>query len=364
MARQINTAPSTWGAERAKLNNNSLELYTRVGALETELETKVSSVAGKTGDVTLDKADVGLSDVDNTTDADKPVSTATQEALDEKVGTALLAQPNGVATLGADGKVPTSQMGSLSPANTYVVLDQTERLALTSALKGDFAVESLTNTTWILADNAPTVLASWVQVVTPASVVSVAGKTGAVALVKADVGLTDVDNTSDDDKPISIAAQAALDAKVNLDAYSAKGALLVGTAAAEIAAISVGTDGQVLQANSELAGGMEWATLPAAVAINDQATDGYVDIGNMRIQWGIAGTASGLRTITLPAPFRDANYSVTANTNSAASDPPQLSRLVMLGGKTASSFKGRVVQGSDDSSNFAFQWQAIGLKPA
>jgi hypothetical protein len=191
----------------------------------------------------------------------------------------------------------------------------------------------------------------------------VAGRTGAVALVKADVGLADVDNTSDDDKPISIAAQAALDAKVNLASYSAKGALLVGTAAAEIAAIPVGTDGQVLQANSALANGMQWATLPAAIAINDQATDGYVDIGNMRIQWGIAGSASGLRTVTLPAPFRDTGYTVTANTDSAAGDPPLLNRLVMLGGKTTGSFKGRAVKGDNTDSNFAFQWQAIGLKP-
>lgn len=44
----------------------------------------VESVAGKTGAVTLVKADVGLGNVDNTSDADKPVSTATQTALDGK----------------------------------------------------------------------------------------------------------------------------------------------------------------------------------------------------------------------------------------------------------------------------------------
>jgi len=44
----------------------------------------VMSVAGKTGDVTLTKADVGLSDVDNTSDAEKPISNATQTALNDK----------------------------------------------------------------------------------------------------------------------------------------------------------------------------------------------------------------------------------------------------------------------------------------
>jgi hypothetical protein len=45
----------------------------------------VTSVAGKTGAVALTKADVGLGSVDNTSDANKPISTATQTALDTKV---------------------------------------------------------------------------------------------------------------------------------------------------------------------------------------------------------------------------------------------------------------------------------------
>jgi len=45
---------------------------------------QVTSVNGKTGTVSLTKADVGLGSVDNTTDANKPVSTATQTALNGK----------------------------------------------------------------------------------------------------------------------------------------------------------------------------------------------------------------------------------------------------------------------------------------
>jgi hypothetical protein len=47
----------------------------------------VDSVAGKTGVVVLEKADVGLANVDNTADADKPVSTATATALAGKSAT-------------------------------------------------------------------------------------------------------------------------------------------------------------------------------------------------------------------------------------------------------------------------------------
>ena len=47
----------------------------------------VQSVAGKTGAVTLAKDDVGLGNVDNTSDLSKPISSATQTALNGKVDT-------------------------------------------------------------------------------------------------------------------------------------------------------------------------------------------------------------------------------------------------------------------------------------
>lgn len=54
------------------------------GSELTNVPYPVTSVAGKTGAVTLAKGDVGLSNVDNTSDANKPISTATQTALDAK----------------------------------------------------------------------------------------------------------------------------------------------------------------------------------------------------------------------------------------------------------------------------------------
>ena len=47
-------------------------------------ESAVTSVNTRTGDVFLTRVDVGLGDVDNTSDLDKPISTATQTALDDK----------------------------------------------------------------------------------------------------------------------------------------------------------------------------------------------------------------------------------------------------------------------------------------
>lgn len=48
--------------------------------------SSVWSVNGRVGIVTLDKSDVGLNNVDNTSDLNKPISTATQVALDLKAG--------------------------------------------------------------------------------------------------------------------------------------------------------------------------------------------------------------------------------------------------------------------------------------
>ena len=59
---------------------------TKLAGIEEGAQVNIiTSVSGRTGDVVLSKTDVGLNDVDNTSDLDKPISTATQSALDLKV---------------------------------------------------------------------------------------------------------------------------------------------------------------------------------------------------------------------------------------------------------------------------------------
>lgn len=67
---------------------------------------------------------------------------------------------------------------------------------------------SYNGTDWVISNgilDAKSVLAAYV-----APVLSVAGKTGAVVLVKGDVGLGNVDNTSDANKPVSTAQGVAI----------------------------------------------------------------------------------------------------------------------------------------------------------
>lgn len=86
----IPIASSTGGLQHAQVGDlNLLSDADKVkfDGIEAGAEKNtVTSVSGKTGAVQLSKADVGLSNVDNTSDLQKPISTATQSALDDKEG--------------------------------------------------------------------------------------------------------------------------------------------------------------------------------------------------------------------------------------------------------------------------------------
>lgn len=86
----------------------------------------VSSVAGRTGAVTLTKSDVGLSNVDNTSDANKPISTATQTALDAKASDSAVVHLTGaetvagVKTFSSSPIVPTPTTATQAANKSYV----------------------------------------------------------------------------------------------------------------------------------------------------------------------------------------------------------------------------------------------------
>jgi len=96
------------------------------------------------------------------------------------------------------------------------------------------------------------------------TVTSVAGKTGAVALVKGDVGLGNVDNTSDVNKPVSTATQTALNLKANAATQIIAGTGLTGGGTLDTnrtLAVSYGTTaGTATQGNdSRLSDAREWS---------------------------------------------------------------------------------------------------------
>lgn len=80
-------------ANRARENHTGTQAASTIADFEATAAAAapVQSVAGRDGAVTLTKADVGLDQADNTSDADKPISTATQAALDAKLEAASIA---------------------------------------------------------------------------------------------------------------------------------------------------------------------------------------------------------------------------------------------------------------------------------
>jgi hypothetical protein len=82
-------------------------------------------------------------------------------------------------------------------------------LALT-AEKGDVASRTdQGGKMYILSSNSPSTLADWKPFLATGDVVSVNGQTGTVVIAKSDIGLGNVDNTSDVNKPVSTAQAAA-----------------------------------------------------------------------------------------------------------------------------------------------------------
>lgn len=120
------------------------------------------------------------------------------------------------------GKIPQAQLPAVALVDFLgQVGSQPAMLALVGQ-RGDWANRTDTATTWQLVADDPTQLVSWQEHTYPDSPVSsVAGRTGAIVLTKTDVGLPNVDNTSDALKPISTATQTALDGKETAGAAAA-----------------------------------------------------------------------------------------------------------------------------------------------
>jgi hypothetical protein len=180
----------------------------------------VTSVAGRVGDVVVNKGDVGLGNVDNTSDAAKPISTATATAL---VGKSDTSHTHADATTSAPGFMSKTDKIKLDALSPITQLGDIPNVNVTSPTTNQ--VLTWDGTKWKnagLSGDVPTNLGNLADV--NASGLSanfglIYSGTQWVArvLVKGDVGLGNVDNTSDANKPISTATQTALDGKAALN---------------------------------------------------------------------------------------------------------------------------------------------------
>ena len=103
-------------------------------------------------------------------------------------------QPNGYASLTAEGLIPTAQLPPLAITDTFVVASEAAMLALVAQV-GDLAVRTDSGLTYVLAADPPATLANWKEVLAAGQVQTVNGETGVVSLSAADVGATAADHT-------------------------------------------------------------------------------------------------------------------------------------------------------------------------
>lgn len=152
-------------------------------AINTQVEAHTSN---KSNPHAVTKAQVGLSNVDNTSDANKPISTATQAALNDKADQADLTAHT--SNKNNPHSVTKAQIGLSNVDNTS---DANKPISNATQAALDDKADQADLTAHMSDTSNPH------------------------AVTKAQVGLANVDNTSDANKPISTATQAALDDKAD-----------------------------------------------------------------------------------------------------------------------------------------------------
>lgn len=294
----------------------------------TDVNTLTGSKADKT--TTYTKTDVdGALDLLSTAIDGKADQTTTYSKTD--VDTALAAIQAAVSSKAGlvNGKIPNNLLpdsilgglqwqGTIKPATQtlptaatgnkgyFFILDSDGTLEGVALQKGDWAISN--GTIWQFIDNSQ-------------SVTSVNGKSGAVVLGKADVGMANVDNTADAVKPVSGPQLTALNTKANLLSPNFVGVPTAPTAAPNTASTQLATTAFVL--------GQASVSMPAAngvAAIGTSTTFARADHVH----------ASDVTKVTVNAPIApgtaakvtyDAKGLVTAGASLVASDIPNLSGI-------------------------------------
>ena len=283
----------------ADINSAAAIAQSKISGLTTDLSAKAPLASPTfTGTVSgVTKTHVGLGNVDNTSDANKPVSTATQTALDAKLASATaattyapLAAPafTGTATavnltisgdLTVNGTTTTVNSNAIN-VNNQIIFEGATSDAFETTLT---VVDPTADRTITFPDTTGTV-ALTSDVTTHGNLTEAHGATGAVVgttntqtltnktltspaintptgITKSDVGLANVDNTTDANKPVSTATQTALDLKAPLASPTFTGTVTLPSGTVTSTMIA---DGTIADADINAS---------AAIALSKLATD-------------------------------------------------------------------------------------------
>lgn len=314
---------------------------------------------------TLTKTMVGLDQVDNTSDANKPVSTLTQTAITNglatKVSTSLLGAVNGVATLDGSGLIPSSQLPGFvddvieasnfaalpatgATGKIYVTIDTNKTYRWSgsayieiSSLNGtaDAAVKLITartingvsfdgtaNITVNAVDSTTRIASTEKGAANGVATLDVNGKITAsqvTAITKADIGLGNVDNTSDASKPVSSAQATAIGNAQSAAQAASTPIAHVGSGGSVHALVTTSTPGFMSDSDKVKLNGMSGSNTGDETGASIRTKLGVTTLsgsntGDQVNITGNAGTAGQLQTVrTINGVNFDGSANITIN---------------------------------------------------
>ena len=224
----LNKADSAIQDISSKVDNSAYSEDKKNFALKTEIPTTlpasdVSAWAKESTKPTYTATEIGLDQVNNTSDMDKPVSTATQTALDGKVdkveGKQLSTEDFTAALKTSLESLPGEISGKYVKPSEGIPKTDLSSEVQESLNKADSAIQDISSKVDNSAyseDKKNFALKTEIPTTLPASDVSAWAKESTKPTYTAtEIGLDQVNNTSDMDKPVSTATQTALDGKVD-----------------------------------------------------------------------------------------------------------------------------------------------------
>ena len=320
----------------------------------------------------ITKTDVGLANVDNTTDANKPVSTATQTELNLKAplasptftgtvtipagasisGFAPLADPafTGTATavnltisgdLTVNGTTTNINSTNLVVEDKNIVLGDAATPTDTTADGGGITLKGATDKTfnWVDATDAWTSsehinLASAKSLYLNGTLLkdvteTLTNKTLTSPKINEDVALTATATELNYVDGVTSAIQTQLDGKVDESLFDVKGDILVASADNTPAKLGVGTNGYILTANSSATNGIEWAAAPISLPSQSGNSGKYLTTDGTTASWG---TVSSYSAPTIGSTSIASGATVTSIAGLTLSSPTITGSLTAGGG--------------------------------